>query len=68
VRSAELFVPRANQFRATNAPSTARVAATAAPLAERLLPVAGGAGLSSAEAYAFATLKTDKDDYAPARQ
>jgi hypothetical protein len=44
------------------------VAATAAPLAERLLPVAGGAGLSSAEAYAFATLKTDKDDYAPARQ
>ena len=27
--------------------------------------MAGGTGLSSAEAYAFATLKTDKDDYAP---
>jgi hypothetical protein len=33
--------------------------------ADGLVLLAGGTGLSSAELYGFATIKTDKDDYAP---
>lgn len=71
--TAELFVPWAGEFRQTGVLHEARTAAAGTPLAqEGQLVIAGGTGgedgtaaLSSVERYAFATIKTDRDDYAP---
>jgi hypothetical protein len=74
---AELFVPWADEFRQTGSLGEARSAATGTLLAqEGRLVIAGGIGggnggsagslaLASVERYAFATVKTDHDDYAP---
>jgi hypothetical protein len=62
--SAELFAPWNDRFRATGVLSEARAGAAGSPLKlEGRLLVAGGSGLSSAELYGFATVKTDKADY-----
>ena len=73
--SAELYLPWLNQFWATGAMGVARQDATGSALSSEsygppstsqgLMMVAGGQGLSSSEAYGFATIKTDKDDYEP---
>jgi len=71
VSSVELFMPWTSSFSATGSMATARVgAAGGSPLSiDGLLVVAGGNSgtgtLASAEAYGFATVKTDKADYAP---
>jgi Galactose oxidase, central domain/Divergent InlB B-repeat domain len=64
--SAELYVPWVGDFRATGSMATARTGATGSPLGTdgRLL-VAGGDGLASSDVYAFATIRTDRDDYSP---
>ena len=64
--SAELFAPWHDNFSTTGAMMEARLGAAGGALAEDgLLLVAGGSGLASAELYGFATVKTDKPDYAP---
>ena len=64
--SAELYVPWVGDFRATGSMPTARTSATGSPLAtEGRLLVAGGDGLASSDVYAFATIRTDRDDYSP---
>lgn len=64
--SAELYLPWVGDFRATGSMATARTGATGSPLAAdgRLL-VAGGDGLASSDVYAFATIRTDREDYSP---
>ena len=76
--TAELFLPWLQQVWPTASMSSARVNATgsalskesygAAPAGDGLLMVAGGEGSSGSEAYRFATIRTDKDDYAPGEQ
>jgi hypothetical protein len=67
---AEMFRPSASTFIATGSLNDPRVNASGTPLldAGKLL-VAGGVNgsgvVASAERYAFATVRTDKDDYAP---
>ena len=64
--SAELYVPWVGEFRATGSMAAARAHATGSALSrDGLLLVAGGDALASSESYGFATIKTDKDDYAP---
>ena len=73
--SAELYLPWLNQFWATGTMGVARQDATGSALSSEsygppstsdgLLMVAGGEGLSTSEAYGFATVKTDLDDYVP---
>jgi hypothetical protein len=68
--SAELYLPWAGEFRATGSMTVARANATGAALATRgRLLVNGGENgtgpIGSSEVYAFATLETDRDDYAP---
>jgi hypothetical protein len=68
--NAELFLPWSGEVRPTAASVEARVASAGAALAERGgLVIAGGARdgapLASAERFTFATIETDKDDYAP---
>jgi hypothetical protein len=54
------------EFVATGPLAASRVGATGSPLAhEGWAIVAGGSGLATAETYAFATVKTGKDDYVP---
>src|SRR6266403_1800944 len=73
ISSAELFTPWQGTFSATGSLSTARSNAAGSPLLQDgLLLVAGGNdaatppnALSSTEVYGFATVKTDKADYAP---
>ena len=70
VPTAELFDPWNSTFNATGTPLTARQQATGISLSrEGLLLIAGGSNgsekLSSSELYGFATIKTDRDDYAP---
>jgi hypothetical protein len=70
VANAELFLPWSSAVRPTGQSVEARVASTGAALAERggLLIAGGardGAPLASAERFTFATIETDKDDYAP---
>ena len=63
--SAELFAPWNDGFSATGDMSEARAGAAGSALKlEGRLLVAGGSGLSSAELHGFATVKTDKADYA----
>jgi hypothetical protein len=64
--SAELFALWNDAFSDTGALSEARADAVGSPLnLEGRLLVTGGSGLSSAELYGFATVRTDKADYAP---
>lgn len=78
VSAAELYMPWAGGFQSTGQPSAARSDAAASAASEGMLVVAGGCSagvptggtacettLASAEVYGFATIKTDKDDYAP---
>jgi hypothetical protein len=70
VSAAELYMPWAGGFVPTGQPAAARADAAASTASDGMLVVAGGkdtAGAlsNSAEVYGFATLKTDKDDYAP---
>jgi len=65
---AELYTPWTQTFSLTGVMAAARsqaVGGALAPLADGLLLVAGGSDLASAELYGFATIKTDKGDYAP---
>src|SRR5256886_999060 len=64
--SAEIYIPWQKAFQRTGAMATPRPDATGAALTKvdgRLL-VAGGSS-ASAELYGFATVKTDRQDYAP---
>jgi len=68
--SAELFVPWVGTFNLTGSPAAARIRATGSRLSfDGLLLLAGGENasgkLSSTELYGFATVKSDKADYAP---
>src|SRR5712664_1422924 len=73
ISSAELFMPWQGTFSATGSLSTARSNAAGSPMRQDgLLLVAGGKdaatppnALASTEVYGFATVKTDKADYAP---
>ncbi len=73
ISSAELFTPWQGTFSATGSLSTARSNAAGSPMQQDgLLLVAGGKdaatppnALASTEVYGFATVKTDKADYAP---
>ncbi|HMH79084.1 MAG TPA: YDG domain-containing protein, partial [Candidatus Acidoferrum sp.] len=70
VATAEMFVPSTGTFTATGSPAAARQHATGTALKQDgILFLAGGSNstgtLSSAELYGFATVKTDKADYAP---
>src|SRR6266851_1566908 len=65
-----MYVPSTGAFAATGSPSAARQHATGTALKQDgILFLAGGSNstgtLSSAELYGFATVKTDKADYAP---
>ena len=71
--SVDLFLPAEfpdpfsfgiNTFSATAAMAGARAGATAGPAREGYAWVDGG-GAAQSETYRFATIKTDKDDYAP---
>ena len=68
--SAELFTPWTGALSATNAMGAARAGLTGSAVGQDgMLLVAGGATSESlhvsSELYGFATVKTDKDDYAP---
>ena len=68
--TAELFLPATGTFTVTGSPSVARQHATGSALGrDGILFLAGGSNstgtLASAELYGFATVKTDKSDYAP---
>jgi len=68
--SVELFIPWTGAFRFTDALAGGRADAAGGALSQDgLLLVVGGMNesglLASAELYGFATVKTDKDDYAP---
>ena len=68
--SAELFTPWTGALSATNAMGGARAGLTGSAVGQDgMLLVAGGASSESlhvsSELYGFATVKTDKDDYAP---
>jgi hypothetical protein len=73
--SAELYLPWRGEFTATGAMTAARFKGTGAALSREsygsptagdgLLMLAGGEALDSSEAYRFATIRTDKDDYSP---
>ena len=63
---AELFRPWTGEFISTAAPLAPRAGATASALAEEgWALVAGGDAGGTAERYAFATVRTDYDDYWP---
>ncbi|HEX8927051.1 MAG TPA: kelch repeat-containing protein, partial [Terriglobales bacterium] len=74
--SADLYSSWQNSLVATSAMSNARTGATGSGMntpvgsypvsgVDGVLLVAGGSSQQSAELYGFATVKTDKDDYAP---
>jgi hypothetical protein len=73
--SAELYLPWRGEFWATGAMATPRFTGAGSalsvetygdqPSGEGLLMMAGGEALGSSEAYRFATIRTDKDDYSP---
>ncbi|MGH7893884.1 MAG: hypothetical protein ACREQL_04400, partial [Candidatus Binatia bacterium] len=65
--SAELYIPWTSAAQNTAAMSAARSGAAGSGFAQHdgRAMVAGGSGLASSEYYGFATVKTDKDDYAP---
>ena len=70
VSAAELYMPWAGGFVSTGQTAGARADAAASAASDGLVVVAGGkdaAGAisNSADVYGFATVKTDKDDYAP---
>ena len=71
VTTAETFVPWTGQFAATNPPAAARTSAIVSSTStEGVAVLAGGkasngALVAPAELYGFATVKTDRDDYAP---
>ncbi len=53
------------QFAPTGAMSAARTAGVTTPTGIEGYAIADGGGASNAEVYRFATIRTDKDDYAP---
>ncbi len=71
--SVDLYTPWTGSFAAQASMSAARKQATGSAMygpafrdgTDGVLLVAGGSNQSSAEMYGFATVKTDKDDYAP---
>lgn len=64
--SAELYYSWADSFDSTGAMSAARPGLTGSALSlDGRFLAAGGTGLASTELYGFATVKTDKSDYAP---
>ena len=66
LNSAELYFPWTDSFQSTDAMSVARPGMTGSALSlDGRLLVAGGTNLASTELYGFATVKTDKTDYAP---
>jgi hypothetical protein len=70
VTTAELFLPSTGTFAVTGSPSVARQHSTGSALSQDgILFLAGGSNstgtLATTELYGFATVKTDKADYAP---
>src|SRR6185369_15385858 len=66
LNSAELYFPWRDSFQTTGAMSTARPGMTGSALGlDGRFLATGGTNLASTELYGFATVKTDKNDYAP---
>ena len=65
LRSVDLFLPESQVFRMTSPTDIEHTAGALAPLGTGLAVSAGGAGTAAVETYAFATVTTDADDYAP---
>ena len=66
LNSAELYFPWTDSFQTTGAMSVARPGMTGSALGlDGRFLAAGGTNLASTELYGFATVKTDKNDYAP---
>ena len=64
--SCELYLPARKEFVATSSQGFEGTGGFASALAqEGIAMAAGGGGTATAGIYGFATLKTDKDDYAP---
>ena len=72
--SVDLFLPAVfpdpfsygeGEFTATGAMTAARAGAVAGPTSVEGYAFAAGGGSAGAEVYRYATIKTDKDDYAP---
>jgi len=66
--SAELYIPWMGKFKATGAMSIARSNSAGAalfPMVDGQLLLAGGSNQKSGELYGFATVRTDRSDYAP---
>jgi hypothetical protein len=64
--TSELFRPWDSNFYSTGSTSAARTGSSGSPLGlDGLFLISGGSGLASSELFGFATVKTDKDDYAP---
>jgi len=77
VTATDLFLPAqfpdpysygTGQFAATGSLGTARSGAVGGPSGDNGYAYVAGGGSADAEAYRFATIKTDKDDYAPGQQ
>jgi hypothetical protein len=64
--SCELYLPGRNEFVSTASQTFVRTGGFASALAQDgIAMAAGGEGAAATGIYGFATLKTDKDDYAP---
>src|SRR5206468_3907418 len=64
--SAELYEPWSGQFKSAASLTAAQPGISGAAVGtEGFLVVAGGSSPATGEVYHFATIKTDKDDYAP---
>ncbi len=65
LRTVDLFLPESQVFRMTSPTEMEHTAGALAPVGTGLAVSAGGAGTAAVETYAFATVTTDTDDYAP---
>ncbi|HKZ52081.1 MAG TPA: hypothetical protein VJ085_02245, partial [Candidatus Acidoferrales bacterium] len=63
--SAEIYIPWLNEQVATGSMSAPHSGGASASAGRGLYLAAGGSGSSSAELYGYATVETDKNDYAP---
>jgi hypothetical protein len=65
LRNVDLFLPESQVFRMTSPTEMEHTLGALAPVGTGLAMSAGGAGTAAVETYAFATVTTDTDDYAP---
>ena len=65
LRNVDLFLPESQVFRMTSPTEMEHTSGALAPVGTGLAMSAGGAGTAAVEAYAFTTVTTDYEDYAP---